>query len=56
MYFGKLSEGELKGSEVLIQFMDKRICGIRKKSGKLKPLTRDDIDQARKQAKPSTSE
>jgi len=46
LYFGKLSEGKFKGSDVLIQFMDKRIYGIRSKTGKLKPLTAEDLERA----------
>lgn len=46
LYFGKLSEGKFKGCDVLIQFMDKRIYGIRSKTGQLKLLKPEDIERA----------
>ncbi len=48
IYLGKLSVGEIKGCDVVIQFDDKRICGIRKNNGRLLLLTEVEIERARK--------
>ncbi len=51
MYFGKVSEGKVKGCDILVQFEDKRICGIRMKTGKLKLLPQEDVDLMDKRSK-----
>jgi len=55
MYFATSPEGGMMRCDVLVQFMDKRICVIRSSNGKMKPVSQNDIDRvnqkARKRAK-----